>query len=134
MNTTKISHICSCIDFFHKVLHDFEVKNFVSSNKRKELSDIQVVSIISWLSANSSFCLSLDWKIYFNLDFVLKSFRCCKGDVWNVFCWQLYEMNPQNCRRKKFGDEATENWHRRYGEWIGMWQQWLVVFGFCFYF
>ena len=30
--------------FFHKVLHDFEVKNFVSSNKR---IDIQAVSIMS---------------------------------------------------------------------------------------
>ena len=35
MGTKKVSHICSCIDFFHKVLHDFEVKNTVSSNKRK---------------------------------------------------------------------------------------------------
>ena len=133
MGTAKISHICSCIDFFHKVLHDFEVKNSVSSNKRIELSDIQVVSIMSWLSVNS-FVFSLDWKIHFNLDFVLKSFRCSKGDVWDVFSWQLYKMNPQNCRRKKLDDEVTENWHRRYGEWIGMWQQWLVIFVFCFYF
>ena len=130
MGTTKISHICSCIDFFHKVLHDFEVKNFVSSNKRIELSDIQVVSIMLWLSVNSC-VFSLDWKIHFNLVFVLKSFRFSKRDAWNVFFWQLYEMNPQNCR-KKLNDEVTENWHRRYG--IGMGQQWLVIFVFCFYF
>ena len=133
MDTTKVSHICSCIDFFHKVLHNFKVKNSVSNNKRIELSDIQVVSTISWLSVHS-FVFSLDWKIHFNFDFVLKSFRYSKGDVWDVFCWQLYEMNPQNCRRKKLDDEVTENWHRRYGELIGIWQQWLVIFAICFYF
>ena len=133
MGTTKISDICWCIDFFHKVLHDFPVKNSVSSNKRIERSDIQVVSIMSWIFVNS-FVISLDWTTHFNLDFVLKSFRCSKWDVRDVFCLQLYEMNPQNCRRKKLDDEVTENWHRRYGEWIGMWQQWLVIFVFCFYF
>ena len=117
MGTTKISHIRWCIDFLHKVLHGFQI----------ERSDIQVVSIMSWLFVNS-FVISLDWTIHFNLDFVLKSFRCSKGDVWDVFCLQLYEMNPQNCRRKKLDDEVMENWHRRYGEWIGMWQQWLVIF------
>ena len=132
MGTTKISHICSCIDFLHKVLHGFPVKNSVSSNKRIERSDIQVVSIMSWHFVNS-FVISLDWIIHFSLDFVLKSFRCSKVDVWDVFCLKLYEMNPQNCRRKRPDVEVTVNWHRRYGEWIGMWQQWLVFF-FCFYF
>ena len=51
--------------FFHKVLYDIEVKNSVSSNKRIFLSDIQVVSIMSWLSVNS-FVFSLDRKIHFN--------------------------------------------------------------------
>ena len=111
MGTTKISHLCSCIDFFHKVLHDFQVKNSVSSNKRVERSDIQVVSIMSWLFVNS-FVISLDWTIHSNLDFVLNSFRCSKGYVWDGFCLQLYEMNPQNCRRKKLDDEVTENWHK----------------------
>ena len=129
MDTTKVSHICSCIDFFHKVLHNFKVKNSVSNNKRIELPDIQVVSTISWLSVHS-FVFSLDWKIHFNFDFVLKSFRCSKGDVWDVFCWQLYEMNPQNCRRKKLDDEVMEHWYGRYGERISMWQQWLVIFVF----
>ena len=133
VSATKISYICSCIDFLNKILHDFDVKNSVSSNKRIELSDILVVSIMSWLSVNS-FVFSLDWKIHFNLDFVLKSFRCSMGDVWGVFSWQLYEMNAQDCRRKKLDDKVTENWHIRYGEWIGMWQQWLVIFVFCFYF
>ena len=119
MATTKISDICWCIDFFHKVLHDFPVKNSVSSNKRIERSDIQVVSIMSWLFVNS-FVISLDWTIHSNLDFVLKLFRSSKGDVWDVFCLQLYEMNPQNCRRKKLDDEVTQkliqkiwrmNWH-----------------------
>ena len=114
-------------------MHDFQVKNSVASYKRIELSDIQVVSIMSWLSVNS-FVFSLDWTIHFNLDFVVKSFRRSKGDVWDVFCLQLYEMNPQNCSRKKLDDEVTENWHKRYGEWIGMWQQWLVIFLFCFTF
>ena len=133
MGTTKISNICLCIDFLIKVLHDFEVKNSVSSNKRIELSNIQVISIMSWLSVNS-FVFSLDWKIDFNLNFVFKLFRCSKGDVWDVFCWQIYEMNSQNCCRKKLDDEVMENWHRGYGEWIGMWQQWLIIFVFCFYF
>ena len=88
MGTTKISHICLCIDFWNKVLHDFEVKNSVYSNKRIELSDIQVVLIMSWLSV-SSFVFSLDRKLYFNLGFVLNSFRCSKGDVWDMLCWQL---------------------------------------------
>ena len=39
----KISHIYSRIDFFHKVLHDFQVKNSVSSNKRIELSGIPIM-------------------------------------------------------------------------------------------
>ena len=133
MGTTKIISIYSRIGFFHKVLHDFDVKNSFSSNKKIELSDIQVVSIMPWLSVNS-FVISLDWEIHFNLNFVLKSFRCSKWDVWDVFCWQLYDINPQNCRRKKLGDETTENWHGRYGKWIGTWQQWLVIFVFCFYF
>ena len=47
VGTTKTSHIYSCIDFFQKVLHHFEVKNSVSSKERKELSKIQVVSIVS---------------------------------------------------------------------------------------
>ena len=132
MSTTKISHICSYIVFFHKVLHEFEVKNSVSSNKRIELSDIQVVSIMSWLSVNS-FVFSLDWKIHFNLDFVLKSYRCSKGDVWDVFCWQLYEMNPQNCRRKKLGDKVTKNWHKI---WRMNWHVTTIIscICFCFYF
>ena len=103
MGTTKISHACSWIDFFHKALHDFQVKNSVS--------DIQVVSIMSWVFVKS-FVISLDWAIHSNLDFVLKSFRCSKGDVWDVFCLQLYEMNPQNCRRKNLDDKVMENWHK----------------------
>ena len=44
----KGSHIYSCIDFFHKVLHDFEVKNSVKNSvdkinpqncRRKKLDD-----------------------------------------------------------------------------------------------
>ena len=130
MGTTKISHICSCIDLFHKVLHDFQVKNSVSSNKRIERSDIQVVSIMSWLFVNS-FVISLDWTIHSNLDFVLKSFRFSKGDVWDVFCLQLYEMNPQNCRRKKLDDEITENWHKI---WRMNWHVTAVIGYICFLF
>ena len=33
----KRSHICSYIDFFHKMLHDFEVKNPISNIKRIKL-------------------------------------------------------------------------------------------------
>ena len=83
MSTPKISHICLCIDFFHKVLHDFQVKNSVSRNKRIEHPDIQVVSITSSLFVNS-FVISLGWTINFNLDFVLESFRCSKSDIYNT--------------------------------------------------
>ena len=38
--TEIISHIYSCIDFFHKELHDFEAKNSVSINKRIKLSEM----------------------------------------------------------------------------------------------
>ena len=111
MGTIKTSHICSWIVFFDKVLHDFQAKNSVSSNKRIERSDIQGVSIMLWLFVNS-FVISLDSTIHSNLDFVLKSFRCSKGDAWDVFCLQLYWMNSQNCRRKKLDDKVTENWHK----------------------
>ena len=130
MGTTKGSHIWLCIHFFHKVLHDFPVKNSVSSNKRIERSDIQVVSIMSWLFVNS-FVISLDWTIHFNLDFVLKSFRCSKGDVWDVFCLQLYKMNPQNCHRKKLHDEATKNWHKI---WRMNWHVTAMISYICFLF
>ena len=33
-------------------------------------------------------------------------------EMFDVFCWKLYEMIPQNFRRKRLGDEATENWHK----------------------
>ena len=111
MGTRKISHVCSCIDFFHKILHDFQVKISASSNKSIERSDIQGVSIMLWIFVNS-FVISLDWTVHSNLDFFLKSFRCSKGDVWDVFCLQLYEMNPQNCRRKNLDDKVMENWHK----------------------
>ena len=61
---------------FHKALHNFEAKNSVSSNNRIELSDIQVASIMSWLSVNSS-VFSLDRKIHFN--WILS---------WNYLGWQ----------------------------------------------
>ena len=32
--------------------------------------------------------------------------------MFYVFCSKLYVMIPQNCRRKKLGDEVTENWHK----------------------
>ena len=102
----KISRICSYIHFFDKVLHDFDVKNPISSIKRIELS----VKFKLFKRCHDIFtvlCLSLNWKIYFNLDFVLKSFRCSKRDV-RRFLLKIVE----NCRRKKLGDEVTDNWHK----------------------
>ena len=101
----KLSHICSCIYFFHKVLI-LKSKCLFLVVKEKKFSDIQVVLIMPWLSVNS-FVFSLDWKIHFHLDFFLKLLRCSKGDVSDVFCWQLYEMNPQN-----LDDEVMENRHK----------------------
>ena len=31
--------------------------------------------------------------------------------MFDVFCWKLYEMIPQNCHKKNLGDEVMENWH-----------------------
>ena len=90
----------------------------VSSNKRIELSDILVVSIMSWLSV-TSFVFSLDWKIHFNLDFVLKLFRCSKGDVWDVLLTTL-QNEPTKLSQEKAGwwsyGKLTQkiwrmNWH-----------------------
>ena len=101
----KLSYICSCIYFFHKILI-LKSKSLFLVVKEKKFSDIQVVLIMPWLSVNS-FVFSLDWKIHFHLDFFLKLLRCSKGDVSDVFCWQLYEMNPQN-----LDDEVMENRHK----------------------
>ena len=32
--------------------------------------------------------------------------------MFTMFCWQLYEMNPENCCREKLGDKDMENWHK----------------------
>ena len=47
-----------------------------------------VVSIMSWRFVNS-FVISLDWTTHLNLNFVFKSFRCSKEDIWDAFCLQL---------------------------------------------
>ena len=127
MRTTKISHIYSCIDFFIKYSTIILKSKTLSSNKR---IDIRAFSIMSWLSVNS-FVYSLDWKIHFNFDFVLKSFGWSKGDVWDVFCWQLYEMNPKDCRRKKLDDEVMENWHKI---WKMNWHVAAMIIYICFLF
>ena len=129
----KISHICSYINFFHKILHDFKVKSPIPSIKRIELS--VTFNLFQWChDLFTVLCLSLDWKIRFNLDFVLKSFRCSKGDVWRVLLTTL-RMIPQMSYEKAglwIYKKLTQG--RRYGEWTGLWQQWLVVFIFRFYF
>ena len=129
---TKWATYAHALNFFIKYCMIFKSKTLFLVIKEQIP---QTFKLFQWCrDFVNSFVISLDWTIHSNLDFVFKSFRCSKGDVWDVFCLQLYEMNPQNCRRKKFEDEVMENWHRRYGEWIGMWQQWLVIFVFCFYF
>ena len=129
---TKWATYAHALIFFIKYCMIFKSKTLFLVIKEQ---NPQIFKLFQWCrDFVNSFVISLDWTIDSNLDFVLKSFKCSKGDVWDVFSWQLYEMNPQNCRRKKLGDEATENWQRRYGEWIGMWQEWLVIFVFCSYF
>ena len=107
----KLSHIWSYIDFFHKILHGFEVKNPISSIKRIELS--VKFNLFQWCHdlLFTVLCLSLDWKIHFNLDFFWNHLGVARK-MFDVFCWKLYEMIPQNCRRKKLGDEVTENWYK----------------------
>ena len=98
--------MCSYIDFFQKVLHDFEVKSHISSIKGIELS--VKFKLFKWChDMFTVLCLSLDWKIHFNFDFVLKSFRCSKRDVSHVLLKIV-----KNCGRKKLGDGVTYNWHK----------------------
>ena len=33
------------------------------------------------------------------------------SEMFDVFCWKIYKMIPQNCHWKKLGDEVTKNWH-----------------------
>ena len=81
------------------------------------------------------FCLSLEWKIHFNLDFVLKSFRCSKRDVWRVLLTTLRNESTKLLHKKAgWWSYRKLTQSRRYGEWFGMWKQWLVIFIFCFYF
>ena len=44
-------------------------------------------------------CLSLNWKIHFNLDFVMVSFRCSKRNVWHVVLTTL-QNEPTKLERK----------------------------------
>ena len=87
--TIKTSHICSYVIFFHEFLNDFEVKNQISSIKRIELS--LKYKLFQWFHylLFTVLSLSFDWKIHFNLGFILKSFRCSKGDVWRVLLTAL---------------------------------------------
>ena len=129
---TKWATYAHALNFFIKYCMIFKSKTLFLVIKEQ---NPQTFKLFQWCrDFVNSFVISLDWTIHSNLDFVLQSFSCSKGDVWDVFCLQLYKMNPRNCRRKKLNDGVTENWRRRYGEWIGMWQQWLVIFVFCFYF
>ena len=88
-------------------MHDFKVINLISSIKRIEVS--VKFKLFQWChDLFIVLCLSLDWRIHFNLDFVLKSFRCNKGDVWRVLLKTLWN-DPI---KLWLGDEVTENWHK----------------------
>ena len=133
MGTTKIKPHMLIHWFFYKILDEFEVKNPIFSIKRIELS--VRLKLFQWFHdlLFTVLCVFLDWKIHFKLDFVLKSFRCSKGDVWRVLLRTL-QNDPTKLQEEagwwSYGKLAQS---RRYGEWIGLWQQWLVVFIFCFY-
>ena len=123
--TKKISHICSYNDFFCKALHKFEVENPISNLKRIEASVIfMFFSVMPWPSTYSS--VSLLGLKYLGL----------AREILDVFCWHLYQMNPQSFCRKKLGGKITDIWQpcRRYGKWIGLCQEWLDVFIVSFYF
>ena len=45
----KVSHICSYIDFFYKILHDFEVKNPISRIERIELLTVSQTQLNFYL-------------------------------------------------------------------------------------
>ena len=129
----KISNICSDIDFFHKLLHDSEVKNPFSSIQRIELS--VKFKLFQCHDLFTVLCLSLDWKIYFNLDFFFffKLFKCSKQDFWCVLLKTL-RNDPTKLWWEKAGQWSYGKLVecRRYREWTGLWQQWLVEFIFCF--
>ena len=109
--TKKNTHAHKLI-FFHKLLHDFQVKypiSPISSIKRIELS--VKFKLFQWFhDLFTVLCLSLDWKIDFNFD-CFKNSLGVASKMFDVFYWNLYEMIPQNCLRKKLDDEVTENWY-----------------------
>ena len=75
----------------------------------RTVSQIQVVSIMSWPSIYSFF----PWIEKFILIWISSwNHLGVAREMFDVFYWQLYEVIPQNCRRKKLGDEVLKNWHK----------------------
>ena len=120
------------------ILHDVEVKDPISGIKKVELS----VKFKLFQCCHDLFtvlCLSLDWKINFNLDFLFVLFLFfvvfwnhlgVATKMFGVFCWKLYKMIPQNCRRKELGDEVTatglkHRTHNRILNHLGKLTKWL---------
>ena len=100
--------------FFHKVLHDFEVKNSVSSNKRIELSDIQVLSIMSWLSS-FLFLLRLKkfiliWILSWNhLGVAKEMFETCSVDSFTKWTDKIVVGKTLEMKLWKIDKEDMEN-------------------------
>ena len=85
----KISHICSYIDYFSEIIAWFwSQKSSLKYQKNRKVCQIEVFSMMSW--PIYCFVSTLALKIHFNLDFVLKSFRCSKGDVSRVLLKTLW--------------------------------------------
>ena len=108
----KISHICSSIDFFHKLFHDFEVKNSVFSEKRIEISEIRFFSIMSWLSVNS-FVLSLDWKIWIlpwnHLGVAREVFETCSAENFTKWTHKIVVGKYWIIKLRKIDTEDMDN-------------------------
>ena len=103
----KISHIYSRIDFFHKVLHDFQVKNSVSSNKRIELSGIP---IMLWGSVNSIEQFILIWILSWNhLGVAKEMFQMCSVDNFMKWTHKIIIEKSWLIKLRKIDKEDMEN-------------------------
>ena len=95
------------MDFFHKVLHDFQVKNSVFSNKRIELSGIP---IMLWLSANSIEQFILTWILSRNpLGVAKEMFEMCSVDNFMKWTHKIVVEKSWINKLRKSDKEDMEN-------------------------
>ena len=88
--TKKLSHVCSYIFFclfvcFFSIKYCIILKSKVLFLVLKKIEISVMFKLFEYRDLLFTvLCLSLNWKIHFNLDFVMVSFRCSKRNVWDV--------------------------------------------------